>query len=319
MSAPATVRGSLAHARPGDAVDAGLLDSCEWAHETPVLDALGWRFRVRSTDPVLGRHVDGVLASLRTVAGDGLPTTTVSLVDLGGDGHRYQLYADDVLVRRRDRLWLHLTGLLALVNRQATWTASRRTTVLHAAGVAVDGRAALLPGRSGAGKTTLAVCLLACGADYLSDEAVALAPDGSSVAGYPKALSLERGTQALFPSLAPDVDPAVAHAVGDDWQVPPDRVGDGAVVASAQPAVLVAPRYDPRVDGAALEPVSRAAMVRSMATNAFHIGDHPARDLATLGATARATSTFTLAYGDVRAACRTVRDLLARTPEEPGR
>lgn len=54
---------------------------------------------------------------------------------------------------------------------------ARRRPVFHAAGVCVDGRAVLLTGPSGVGKSTLAHALVKRGARYLSEEWVAI--DGS--------------------------------------------------------------------------------------------------------------------------------------------
>jgi hypothetical protein len=47
---------------------------------------------------------------------------------------------------------------------------ARPAVFVHAGVVAVDGRAILVPGRSGAGKTTLVRALVAAGATYYSDE-----------------------------------------------------------------------------------------------------------------------------------------------------
>jgi hypothetical protein len=60
-------------------------------------------------------------------------------------------------------------------------------TPIHAGVVEVDGRAVLLPGGSGTGKTTLVAALVARGARYLSDE-YALIDDRGWVHAYPRPL-----------------------------------------------------------------------------------------------------------------------------------
>jgi hypothetical protein len=55
---------------------------------------------------------------------------------------------------------------------------ARPEVFVHAGVVAVAGRAILLPGRSGAGKTTLVRALVAAGATYYSDEYAVLDRDG---------------------------------------------------------------------------------------------------------------------------------------------
>jgi hypothetical protein len=62
-------------------------------------------------------------------------------------------------------------------------------TLVHAGVVAVNGRAWLLPGRSGAGKTTLVAALLRAGAAYGSDEFAVLDSDGQ-VHSYPRPLAI---------------------------------------------------------------------------------------------------------------------------------
>lgn len=65
---------------------------------------------------------------------------------------------------------------------------------LRAACVSVDGTGILLAGPSGAVTSTVATELLRRGAAYLGDESVVLLPGSHTVYGYPKPLSLERGS-----------------------------------------------------------------------------------------------------------------------------
>ncbi|HXA55256.1 MAG TPA: hypothetical protein VNV37_10340 [Solirubrobacteraceae bacterium] len=68
----------------------------------------------------------------------------------------------------------------AIVAAQALPLAAtlRGLEVVHAAGVVLDGRALLIAGAAGAGKSSLAAALLRAGGRLLSDDAVALALDG---------------------------------------------------------------------------------------------------------------------------------------------
>lgn len=50
--------------------------------------------------------------------------------------------------------------------------AEPETLLLHASAVAVDGRGVLIVGRAGSGKTTLALALLALGAELVADDRV---------------------------------------------------------------------------------------------------------------------------------------------------
>ncbi|MBI4603109.1 MAG: hypothetical protein HY721_14215 [Planctomycetes bacterium] len=63
---------------------------------------------------------------------------------------------------------------------------------VHAAALAEGGRATLLVGDSGAGKSTTAYALAASGMDYLSDELAPIDPAAGLVLPYPRAICLKR-------------------------------------------------------------------------------------------------------------------------------
>lgn len=67
----------------------------------------------------------------------------------------------------------------------------RGLEVMHASGVVLDGGAMLFVGPSGAGKSSLAAALLRCGGRLLSDDAVALASDGSGLVAHPGSTALQ--------------------------------------------------------------------------------------------------------------------------------
>jgi hypothetical protein len=72
-----------------------------------------------------------------------------------------------------------------LVGRVLPWTALvRGLEVFHAAAVTIDGRALVLIGQTGAGKTSLALRLLLSGAGFLTDDVLAVdrGPDGQPCA-----------------------------------------------------------------------------------------------------------------------------------------
>ena len=53
--------------------------------------------------------------------------------------------------------------------------------LVHASAVAVDGRALLITGRAGAGKTTLALEMIALGAELVADDRVHAEADGAGI------------------------------------------------------------------------------------------------------------------------------------------
>ena len=80
--------------------------------------------------------------------------------------------------------------------------------LVHAGVVAVGGAAILLPGASGAGKTTLVRELAQRGAEYFSDEYALLDREGR-VHPYPRALMLRDGAGVQQPVLPEELNPHV--------------------------------------------------------------------------------------------------------------
>ena len=79
----------------------------------------------------------------------------------------------------------------------------RRETAIHAGTVAYRGKAIVLPGPSGSGKSRLVQELLRLGAEYCSDEYAILDPQGR-VHPYPRALMIRGATEEQHPVLASD-------------------------------------------------------------------------------------------------------------------
>jgi hypothetical protein len=81
----------------------------------------------------------------------------------------------------------------AIVSAQALPLAAtlRGLEVMHASGVVVDGRAVLLTGAAGAGKSSLAAALVRGGGRLLSDDAVALAPSDGRLLAHAGSLALQ--------------------------------------------------------------------------------------------------------------------------------
>lgn len=123
----------------------------------------------------------------------------------------YRLSPDAVEVRQRaawgppehaDRLiQIHLLGIVL-----ALWLERRGVTCVHASAVVVDGRAvAFLAGNRG-GKTSLAVALMAAGAELLADDLLAVEPPGAAGAvarpAYPQMRLWPEDARTVAPALA---------------------------------------------------------------------------------------------------------------------
>jgi len=98
-------------------------------------------------------------------------------------------------------------------------------TILHASCVAVQGRGALILGASGRGKSSLALSMMALGADLVADDRVCLALQGQSIiASSPAPLAGLIEARGIGLLQADAHDPVPVACVIDLDQVETDRM-----------------------------------------------------------------------------------------------
>ena len=156
-------------------------------------------------------------------------------------------------------------------------TRAHRYLLLHAASVERHGRVLLLPGASGAGKTTLCAMLAARGWRLFSDEFAVIDPRSGRCRPLPRALSLKNDGIALartvFPDavFAPSFDGA-AKGTLSYMAAPGDAVRRSD--DDAPPALVVLPRYarDSGFAAQALDPVRIHAALAGHAMNYGALG-----------------------------------------------
>jgi hypothetical protein len=138
-----------------------------------------------------------------------------------------------------DQLWLgthplFTIPLIEMLKRRGKFN-------VHAAAFAVDGCCVLLPGTTGAGKSTLTVCLLRGGLDFLGDDmAFVEQSDGLRVLAFPESIDVTDTTASFFQEL---------HALADrpkrpGWPKHEIRCNDyfsSRLAWSAQPKAIVFP------------------------------------------------------------------------------
>ena len=226
-SLPATVLGELLggfpEGEPGPAPD--LLVSLEPAGGEPEPGGRPIFFH----GGIRARERDGAIlltdghSTARVAPGGGRIDLAVAPASLR-DGHSFE----------------HVLALIALVLALR----QRGLFHVHAAGlVRADGRAVLVAGPGGAGKSTLALALLERGGlGYLGDDAVFLAArgGGAEVLSFPRDFHVSDRTAAAFPRLAPFLG-ARYPALGKR-RLSPGRAFPGRERAVAgPPAVLLVP------------------------------------------------------------------------------
>lgn len=125
---------------------------------------------------------------------------------------------------------------LVLINAAAALADGRR--VLHAGAVARDGRAVLVVGRSGWGKTTQTLALVQRGWRLLSDDFAVVLPDGT-VEPFARRVNLTAASLRLLDLAAPSGTPVVAGFGGrGKWMIDAERLWPGCLGGPARLAAI---------------------------------------------------------------------------------
>jgi hypothetical protein len=172
-------------------------------------------------------------------------------------------------------------------------------TWLHASAASLDGRAILLAGPAGTGKSTLLVHLIDRAWHLLADDVVALRPD--------------RG-EALPLPFSPEVR-AEPRGLEQDWldflaqpkalaTIAPDRVGSKPAAVAA----VVFPEYARDDSRPVVTPLTVVSAAQALATQALG-GRHGGRSIGELFHLARQIPCYRLRYADPRAAAGEIASL----------
>ena len=283
-----------------------ILGDCGWV-QTARLQLLDFAVAVHSDIPALVHLIDELYAPL---ARPGPASHALMLgTTMGHDGPGYFTALDGSVVVRTPAPTVAFAHLLFEANQQAI-EQSPELIRIHAAAVVVGGRAVLLPGPMGAGKSTLAAGLTFRGHGYITDEVAAIHHRSGLVRAYPKPISLGAapdpiGSIEWEPSSggrlflgASGVIPARVLGPTDDRELP---VG-----------LVVLPEYIPH---AATELVRLPASetLAAVAAHTFHL-DRP-DTLASLARVLTGVPCYRLASGSLPEAVDAVLDVV---PSEAG-
>jgi hypothetical protein len=208
-----------------------------------------------------------------------------------------------ILVRDDDQRAIHLASHLFFSLSLLEILRARGRYPVHAAGVALDGRAVLLAGASGVGKSTLALACARSGWTFLGDDVVLLHeddPGGHAVHAFPDEIDLTDESLRFFPEL----DAMRASGGQRAWEkrhLRPVDIDWLRIVPRARPVALVFPARAPGV--ARLSPMSPDEALIELLPNVVRTDAGIAqRHLDTLAALARVTPAYRLEIADPLAA-----------------
>jgi hypothetical protein len=270
--------------------------------------ALACDFSLAVDDDELGEHLEWLF--------DAFPEPQSARcyeVRASEDAPGYELRLGDHVETQGHHPAAFFSSLVQWINRTAVDPSYALTS--HAGGVERDGVACVLPADPESGKTTLTTGLVRAGFSYLSDEAVAFDWVTGTTEPFPKPLSIDPGSQHLFPDLRPPIEDLGIGGSDDESadqrQVPPRAIRADAVGGAARAALLVFPKYV--ADASThLEPISRAEALIEMAKSTFSFRDQSRRALDALAPVVRDAGCARLVVGDLDEACAIVAELMAQ-------
>ena len=180
----------------------------------------------------------------------------------------------------------------------------------HAGGVERNGVACVLPADPESGKTTLTTGLVRAGYSYLTDEAVSFDWETGEIEPYPKPLSIDPGSQYLFPELAPPLPPGTEDEREGQWQVPPLSIRADAIGGRCRASFVVFPEYEADTT-TSIERIPRAEALVELTKNTFRFREHPRRSFDSLARVISEVECYRLSVGDLDAACALIDELMS--------
>ena len=183
-------------------------------------------------------------------------------------------------------------------------TGANEYLVIHAAVLERKGRAMVLPGEPGAGKSTLAAALAHRGWRLLSDELALVVPSTGELVGLARPVSLKNESIGVIGAFAPESRLSEAiHGTpkGTIALMKPPQDSVARVSEKAAPGLVVLPRYVPD-SGCVLEPCAPARSFMSLADNALNYSVLGYEGFRTVGRIVGSSRAFELRYDNLHEA-----------------
>jgi HprK-related kinase A len=264
--------------------------------------------RIRSDIAGIAQDIASMYAQFDTCAKDSFADFHVAVLFDGVSGR----------LRRRVRFFfdgmpsftpLPLSQAFAMLEWGLNWCVaahSHQYLVIHAAVVERAGRAAILPGPPGAGKSTLCAGLVNRGWRLLSDELALLDMEANLLYGMCRPVNLKNASIDVIRRFAPDAvmtRPMSDTGKGTIALMRPPAGSVGMAGRPARPAWIVAPRHSPGARPA-LDGHGKAETFMSIAQQSFNYDIHGPRGFSAIGRLVDACQCHRFVYGDLDDAVR---------------
>ena len=286
-------------------------DACSYG--TSTVNALSYRFTVRSDDALVGRHLDALLEGLREGGVCVADSADCCYLLRASTNDTIDVFRDGTCMVRSQSPDEAIGWLVWDITRGAV-EAGRDHLLLHAAGLQHADGGVLMPGPSGSGKSTLAAGLVRAGLAYLSDELVALEFESGMMLPYAKPISVKSGSLgALGDMCSPAVNSSIELSTAGEALLAVGNSVDRPIGVPCLPELVVVPRYEP---GAAtqLTPLSETEAFAVLAVNAVNFAEHGADGARVLGELVSRCERVALAMSDLDEAVEIILGLLPAPP-----
>ena len=190
-----------------------------------------------------------------------------------------------------------------------------KALIIHAAVVEKKGKAVVLPGRPGSGKSTLCSAMITMGGyRLLSDELTLIDPESGNIWPNPRPVSLKNQSIELVKQFFPEGK--YSRTVSDTIKgkvclmAAPQSSIDGAC-QPAQPGLVVFPRYDTNLESYELSEMSNGQAFLELANQSFNYSVLGKKGFGALGKHLDSANSYIFKYGgDVREAIQVIDELI---------